>query len=164
MRTRLLLPLIATSAALLGAQEPIDREMNAKIRAEGLERSQVAQMFDTLTTVIGPRLTGSPAYLRAANYARQKLTEFDAKNAHLEAWPFGKGWELKKFSLEMVEPRYMPLLGYPEAWSASTKGDVTGTPLMIGGKSAAEVQAMASTFTNSIVMTQPIMTNFISTD
>src|SRR4051812_49979355 len=101
--------------ALLGAQEPIDRAMIAKIRAEGLERSQVGQMFDTLATVIGPRLTGGAAYMRAADYAKRKLIAFGASNARLESWPFGKGWDLEKFTLEMLEPRYMPLLGFPEA-------------------------------------------------
>ena len=54
----------------LPAQEPVDRAMVAKIRAEGLEHSRLWPMLDTLATVIGPRLTGSPAHLRAANWAR----------------------------------------------------------------------------------------------
>ena len=150
--------------ALLAAQENVDAAMNAKIRAEGLDRSQIAGMFDTLTSVIGPRLTGSAAYLRAANYARQKLTQFGASGARLEAWPFGKGWTLDKFTLEMIEPRYMPLLGYPEAWSGSTNGEVVGIPIMTAGKSAAAVDSMKQKLTGQIVMTQPVMTNFITTD
>jgi carboxypeptidase Q len=146
------------------AQESVDAAMNAKIRAEGMERSQVAGMFDTLTSVIGPRLTGSAAYLRAANYARQKLTEFGAKGARLESWPFGKGWELDKFTLEMIEPRYMPLLGFPEAWSAPTNGELRLRPVLTGGKPLAEVQAAAANLKGGLVMTQPVMTNFITTD
>src|SRR3954470_23410718 len=107
LRFMLCLFLIATPAI---AQERIDASMNAKIRAEGLDRSHVAQMFDTIATVIGPRLTGSPAFLRAMSYAKQKLSEFGARDAHLESWPFGRGWELDRFSIEMVEPRYAPLL------------------------------------------------------
>jgi hypothetical protein len=163
MKCSILLGLVILPAAML-AQEPVDAAVNAKIRAEGLDRSQIAGMFDTLATVIGPRLTGSAPYLRAANYARQKLTQFGASGARLEAWPFGKGWALDKFTLEMVEPRYMPLLGYPEAWSASTRGELVGTPVMLGGKSAAAVDSIKSKLTGRIVMTQPIMTNFITTD
>jgi hypothetical protein len=155
---------LAILPGLLGAQETVDAAMNAKIRAEGLDRSQVGGMFDTLTTVFGPRLTGSAAYLRSANYARQKLTQFGASGARLEAWPFGKGWALDKFTLEMVEPRYMPLIGYPEAWSASTRGEIIGTPMMLGGKNAAAVESLKSKLAGKIVMTQPVMTNFISTD
>jgi hypothetical protein len=155
---------LALAATPVLAQEPLDTAMIAKIRAEGLQRSQIGGMFDTLSTVIGPRLTGSAAYLRAANYAKQKLAEFGARNPRLEGWPFGKGWELDRFSLEMIEPRYMPLIGYPEAWSASTKGDVVATPLLTAGKTPAEVQSMLPRIEGGIVMTQPLMTNYITSD
>jgi hypothetical protein len=150
--------------AVVYGQEAVDASMNAKIRAEGIDRSQVAGMFDTLTTVIGPRLTGSAAYLRAANYAKQKLTQFGASNARLESWPFGRGWQLDKFTFEMIEPRYMPLLGYPEAWSAPTNGELLLHPQITAGKTLAEVQAMAARLKNGLVMTQPVMANFIVAD
>ena len=39
-------------------------------------------------------------------------------NAHLEAWgPFGRGWTLKRFSAQVIEPQTIPLLGCPAAWS-----------------------------------------------
>lgn len=163
MKRSLVAGLVLIPAAL-GAQEAIDHSMIAKIRAEGIDRSQVGAMFDTLTTVIGPRLTGSPAYLRAANYARQKLIAYGASNARLESWPFGKGWELEKFTFEMIEPRYMPLLGFPEAWSASTTGDVVAAPVLTAGKTPEAVLAAAAQIKGGIVMTQPIMTNFITTN
>jgi carboxypeptidase Q len=151
-------------ATPIAAQERIDTAMIAKIRAEGLQRSHVAQMFDTIATVIGPRLTGSSAFVRAMNYAKQKLTEFGARDAHLERWPFGRGWELDRFSIEMIEPRYAPLLGYPEAWSPSTKGEVVAAPILTAGKSAADVEKMTATMKGGIVMQQGLMTNFITTD
>jgi hypothetical protein len=40
----------------------------------------------TLTDVIGPRLTGSPAQRRASEWARQKLSEWGLSNARLETW------------------------------------------------------------------------------
>jgi hypothetical protein len=36
----------------LVAQESVDAAMNMKFRAEGLERSRIAGVFDTLTTVM----------------------------------------------------------------------------------------------------------------
>jgi hypothetical protein len=67
-----LLLLLAAAAAPppARAQEPIDHAMLARIRAEGLERSQVGELFNTLTNVIGPRLSGSPAFLRSAEWWR----------------------------------------------------------------------------------------------
>jgi len=48
----------------LSAQQP-DPTL-AKIRDEGLNHSHAWSMVDTLATVIGPRLTASPAFMRAA--------------------------------------------------------------------------------------------------
>lgn len=134
------------------AQEPIDHAMVARIRAEGLERSQVLQTFNVLTNVMGPRLTGTPAYTRSAQWSRAKLAEWGLSSARLEAFPFGRGWTLEKLTLEMTTPRYFPLVGYPQAWTPATRGVVTGRPVYIGEKSAAELQAMGEQLRGAIVL------------
>jgi len=146
------------------AQEPVDREMIAKIREEGLKRSKVYTTFTHFTEVIGPRLTGTPAHKAAAEYARDRLKEWGAQNPRLEAWEFGRGWTLEKLTIEMIKPRYLPLMGYAEAWSSSTAGEITGTPLMLGGKPAAEVETLRSKIKGAIVMSQPIQTVFEDKD
>src|SRR6476659_7457164 len=102
------------------AQEPVDSSVIAKIRDEGLNRSQVLKTFEHFTEVIGPRLTVSPAAKAADVYAVEILKQWGIPNAHLEPWEFGRGWQLEKSTIELTEPRYTPLIGYPEAWSAST--------------------------------------------
>src|ERR1044071_6216752 len=103
---------LATLAAFgaARAQEPLDVSALARIRTEGLQHSRVWSMVDTLATVIGPRLTGSPAHVRAANWARGHLAAWGLNNPRLEPFSFGRGWELQRFTLEMTGPRYMPLL------------------------------------------------------
>src|SRR5687768_14168689 len=64
----------------------------------------------------------------------------------------------------MISPRYMSLLGYAEAWSPSTKGELVGTPIPVGGKSAAELEQMRASLANAIVMSQPMVTSFIRED
>jgi len=150
--------------ALVGAQESFDRSMVAKIRDEGMNRSQVWGMVDTLSTVIGPRLTASPAYMRAAVWSRDHLTAWGFKDVHFETWPFGRGWELQKYTLEMTEPRFAPMIGYPDAWSASANGDVVGTPMLIAGMSADSLEKIRGKLKGAIVMTQPVMTTFIRED
>jgi hypothetical protein len=150
--------------ALLGAQESFDRTMVAKIRDEGMNRSHAWSMVDTLATVIGPRLTASPAYMRAAVWARDHLTAWGLKDVHMEAWPFGRGWELQKYTLEMIEPRFAPMIGYPDAWSPSTNGEIVGTPMLIAGISADSLEKIRGKLKGAIVMTQPAMTNFIRQD
>src|SRR5207237_3378599 len=80
----------------VGAQEPVDREMNARIREEGLKRSKVYETFTHFTEVIGPRLTGTPAHKTAAEYARDRLREWGLPNPRLDSWEFGRGWTLEK--------------------------------------------------------------------
>src|SRR3954447_10689702 len=138
--------------------------MLSKIRTEGLEHSQVEAVFNQLTIDIGPRLTASPAHKRAAEWTRDRLSSYGLANARLEPWEFGRGWTLEKQTIEMVEPRYMPLLGYAEAWSSSTPGEIVGTPLMLGGKTAAELEPLRSKVKGAIVMSQPIQTVFEDKD
>lgn len=145
-------------------QEPVDRDIVAKIRDEGLNRSQVYETFTHFTEDIGPRLTGSPAFKTAADWAQAKLKEYGLENPRLEAWEFGRGWALDKFSIEMVEPRYMPLIGYPEAWSASMAGEVMAAPIFLGDKKQEDVAQMRDKLKGAIVMSQPIQTSFERAD
>ena len=127
--------------ALLPAQQA---EIAARIRSEALEHSQVNPVFDMLTVTIGPRLTASPAHKRAAEYVRDRLTSYGLENARLEPWKFGRGWELTKLTVEMTEPRYQPLIGYADGWSASTAGEIVAAPVWLGGKTPEQVAAMAA--------------------
>ena len=152
------------AGAIAFAQAPIDRDLFGKIRAEGLERSQVAPVFQMFTVDIGPRLTASPAHKRAAEWARDRLASYGLQNARLEPWSFGRGWTLDKLTVEMIEPRYLPLIGYADGWSPATSGELVGTPVFVGGKSPEAVEAMRHALKGAMVMTQPIMTNFVRRD
>ena len=141
-------------------QEPVDHEIVAKIRDEGLKRSQVEETFAHFTEVIGPRLTGTPAHKQAAEWARDRLKEWGLENPRLEAWEFGRGWTLEKFSIELIEPRYMPLIGYPEAWSPSTAGELAAAPIFLGDKKQDDIEQMRGKLKGAIVMSQPIQTSY----
>jgi hypothetical protein len=154
----------ASFAILAWAQAPADLDMFAKILAEGMERSHADATFAMLTSNIGPRLTASPAHKRAAEWARSELSSYGLENAHLEAFPFGRGWTMDKLTIEMVEPRYLPLIGYADGWSAATAGEITLAPLWLGNATAEQVAASGDTITGSIAMTEPILTNFIRAD
>lgn len=130
----------------------------ARLRSEAMEHSQVEPVFDTFTITIGPRLTASPAHKRAAEYARDRLASYGLANAHLEPFKFGRGWSLEKLTIEMIEPRYLPLIGYADAWSPSTNGEIVAAPLL--QPDASNAAAMKG----AIVMTNPPMTNFVRKD
>ena len=138
--------------------------MLAKIRREGLEHSQAAPVFEMFTVNIGPRLTASPAHKRAAEWARDRLASYGLEGARLEPFHFGRGWTLEKLTVEMIEPRYLPLIGYADGWSPSTNGEIVATPVFVGGKSPDDLQGMRAQLKGAIVMTQPIMTKFVRKD
>jgi carboxypeptidase Q len=157
--------LVLSAALPLTAQEPVDRAAIARIREEGLQRSRVEQTFTYLTNVLGPRLTGSPAYKRAADWSVQELTRYGLSAVHLERFPFGPGWSLEKLVLEMVEPWYFPLTGYPEAWSPSTRGELLGAPVYLGDLAdSSAVRARAADLRGAIVLLTQPQTGFIVAD
>ena len=80
------------------AQTGADPAVLARIRTEGMERSQTLPVFEMLTTVIGPRLTASPAQKRASEWIRERLASYGLSNVHLEPWKFGRGWTLERLT------------------------------------------------------------------
>ncbi|SPE42630.1 Peptidase M28 [Candidatus Sulfopaludibacter sp. SbA3] len=96
----------------------------------------MATMYN-LTDRYGPRLTNSPQFRAAGEWAVGQLKEWGLSNVHLEKWATtgGRGgaipsWEIKGYSGAMVEPTYMPIIGYPQAWTGGTNGMVTGEAIM----------------------------------
>jgi hypothetical protein len=150
---------------LLFAQTPnVDMKMFRAIHDEAYNHSQADAIFEMLTVNIGPRLTASPAHKRAAEFARERLAAFGLENARLEPWQFGRGWTQEKLTVEMVEPRYLPLIGYADGWSPGMAQEITAAPVYLGGKTPEEVDGMKSRLKGAIVMTQPMMVNFIRKD
>jgi carboxypeptidase Q len=146
------------------AQESVDAAMVAAIRAEELNRSAAPDLFFTLTDVLGPRLSGSPSYDKAARWAVDRFRQWGLANPHLEPFKFGRGWTLEKLTVEMTAPRYMPLLGYAEAWSPPTSGVLTGTPIYVGESTIEEIDALGSRLRNAIVLTARPQTEFLRKD
>jgi carboxypeptidase Q len=148
-------PLVAT------AQQD---SMIASIKAEGLRSTEAAVLFHTLTDTIGPRLTGSPAHVQAARWAADRLKAWGLDNPRLEPFSFGRGWALEKLTVEMTAPRYMPLIGYAEAWSPGTSGVLIGTPVYIGDSSAADIDRLGPRLRGAIVLMHRPQTEFLRSD
>jgi len=152
------------AGATLAAQDRVDLAMVARIRAEATTKSKVLETFNYLTNVTGARPTGGRAHKQAADYVRTKLTEWGMSDAHLEPFQFGRGWDLEKFSLELTAPRYFPMFGYPQAWTPSTKGVLTGAPIYLGDKTEAEIPALGEKLRGAIILPSPPQTVFQLTD
>jgi hypothetical protein len=107
-------------------QERVDAEINAKIRKEGMENSQIMRTLHFLTDVYGPRLTGSPNHKNAAEWTIKQMAAWGFENGHLEPWEFGHpGWLNERHSAHMLSPVKDSLEFEVLAWTPSTNGVVT---------------------------------------
>ena len=125
----LLLP--ACPPARLSAQEAIDTALNHQIREEGFTRSKVLETALALSDDNGPRLAGSPSFLKAARWAANQLKDWGLSNAKLEPWGVhGRSWILESYSAEMTAPYYLRLAVFPRAWAGGKNFVASGTPIV----------------------------------
>jgi hypothetical protein len=148
-----LLLLIAIPFVGIAQQEQIDLGMMAKIREEGLNRSQVMDIAFHLTDLNGNRLTNSPGYKKAANYAQTTLSGWGVQNATIDPWgEFGKGWQLEKAYFAMTAPYYKTILAYPKTWCKGTKGLKKATLLVVDIKDSLSLLAYKGKLKGAIII------------
>lgn len=158
---RKLTPVAAVLAALMpfagSAQEKVDAAMMQKIRKEGLENSKVMDIAFNLTDKSGNRLTASPGFMRAANYAKGTLEGWGLANVAIDPWgEFGKGWELQKSYVAMTAPYYKPIPAYVKAWSGGTGGEKHGEIILVKPlKDSTSLEAYRGQLKNKIIIMEP---------
>lgn len=143
--------LVLSSVCL--AQSDVDTSAIAKIKDEGMNRSQVMEIMSYLTDVYGPRLTWSPEYREAGVWASKKLKEWGLQNVYFDNFsPVGKGWTLKRFSANVLSPRAFPLIAYPKAWSPGTNGTVRGNVVLLDVKTEQDLKKYEGKLKNAFVL------------
>ena len=121
MSLTVLVTLIVPAVSL--AQQPAMADSTARIRDEGMNRSQAMKTMRYLTDVIGPRLTNSPNQRRANKWTRDQFAAWGLENSVVEEWgEFGRGWELRNFAASVwtfVASRRAPRMPLEEAVSTA---------------------------------------------
>jgi len=118
---------LAQGQALIASTTNSDPDIQAKIRKEGMENSQIMRTMHFLTDVYGPRLTGSPNHKAAAEWTIKQMASWSFDNAHLEPWDFGHpGWLNERASGHVISPYKEPLVFEVLAWTPDTNGALTG--------------------------------------
>lgn len=81
-----------------------------------------------LADEIGPRLTGSANYVKAADWTTAEFTRLGLKNVHQESWDIPSTWEPEKWaSGRILAPHEQRLHLESDGWSPSTpNGGVRG--------------------------------------
>lgn len=155
MKKLLVAILVCTCVASGIAQtEKIDTAMVSRIKKEGFDNSQVMSILSMLTDVNGPRLTNSPGFKKAADYAKTTLQSWGMQNVVFDNWgeEFGRGWQLKKFSLQETAPVFSPIIAYPKAWSPGIKGAVQAEAVYLDIKTEEDVQKYKGKLKGKIVL------------
>ncbi len=115
------------AAAQLPSQTAPDLTVIHAIKAEAFQNSKVMDHLSNLSDLYGPRLTASPEWFEAAEWAMKALKSYGVENVHEEKWgPFGRSWSVESYTLDMLKPRYSHLVSAPLAWSSPTNGPQTG--------------------------------------
>jgi len=139
---------------LLTGEEKVDLAVVNRIRNEAFADSKVMDTMFYLTDVYGPRLTNSPNFRAAGDWAVKRLTDYGLVNVKEEKWgPFGRGWQCKYFEAHMVEPRFSSLMGIPLAWTEGTNGSITGEPIVATIRAEADLDKWKGKLRGKIVMT-----------
>lgn len=127
-----------------------------RIRQEEMQNSKVMDIAFRLTDANGPRVTASPGFMRAAQYAKATLESWGLKNVKIEPWgDFGRGWEQQKTYVAMTKPYYQPLIAIPRVWTGSTPGNkpAIGNVVLIKAADSAELMQYKGKLRDKIVMT-----------
>src|SRR5258708_28450063 len=135
-------------------QDLVDTTLVSKVKEEGLNHSQVMSLLNMITDANGPRLTNSPGYKKAADQARARLESWGLQNVHYDFWSedFGRGWQLNKFSLQVLGPVSFPIIAYPKAWSPGIKGTVQADAVYLDVKAEGDISQYAGKLKGKIVL------------
>lgn len=147
--------LIAFPVSLFAqATDQPDTLILSRMRKQGIDNSQVMDVLSMLTDVNGPRLTNSPGYRKAAEYARGKLQSWGVENVHFDYWDhvFGRGWELKKFSLSNTSPTWWPVIACPRAWSPGVKGTIRADAVYLDAEKESDLAAYKGKLKGKIIL------------
>ena len=152
-----LLPVVSVAqpAPAKPARSTPDADPIARIKDEGMNRSQVMQTLSYLTDNIGARVTGSPALRRANEWTRDELTKMGLTDAKLEAWgPFGRGWSLTSYTGEVITPQVQPLQAYPKAWAPGCNLQ-NAEVVWVNASSIAELEKYRGKLRGKVVLSGP---------
>jgi carboxypeptidase Q len=105
-----------------------------------------------LSDGFGGRLTASPAYNAAAEWAAAKFRSYGIENVRLEPFTIAAGWQRGPASGRIVAPLARPLYIASYGWSPSTPpGGVQGEVVVTGDVSADKLEEKAAQLKGKIV-------------
>ncbi|MBS1521461.1 MAG: M20/M25/M40 family metallo-hydrolase [Bacteroidetes bacterium] len=132
------------SGSLYAQQESVDTTAIRMIRTAEKTDSHIPMIAHYLTDVSGSRLTNSPGFFRAGNWAVETMKKWGLVNAKLEPWgDYGRGWEQEECSVDLEVPYHQPVIGYAIPWTANTNGKIRGKVIVVSPASLLDTNYLA---------------------
>jgi len=144
--------LLLLPKTLEAQQFPVADPVLSAIWSEGMERSQIYHLAQTLSDSIGPRLPGSPAFDAAADWILGTYQSWGVPG-RTEEYGTWRAWERGITHVDLLEPRVRALDGMMQAWSPGTDGPVSGPVVILPQISnTQELEAFAATVRGKFVL------------
>jgi carboxypeptidase Q len=131
---------------------PETRDAVRQLIGDTILNSQAYAYDQHLADSIGPRLTGSANYTRAADWAVQKFKALGLSNVHTEDWTIPATWEPEVPAVgRILKPVEHQLHIYSLGWSPSTPREgVEGQVVHVASLAPADLDAQKSRLTGAI--------------
>ena len=140
----------------LDAQAKVDWDVMAKIREEGLQRSQVMDIAGYIVDVLGARLTNSEHMKRAQAWAKNEMEKLGLTNIVIEPFmDYGVTWDNEYFSLHLIEPDYQPMMGFPLTHTPGTAGKIVCPAVLAEIQTWADLERFKGKLKGAAVLASP---------
>jgi carboxypeptidase Q len=149
--------LVIAIGAFASDQTPtVDWDAVAKIREEGLQRSQVMDITGYIVDVLGARLTNSEDMKRAQAWVKGKMEQIGLENVVFEPFmDYGVTWDNEFFSLHMLEPDYQPMTGFPLTHTPGTPGKIACPAVVAELQTKADLAKFKGKLKGAVVLATP---------
>ena len=135
------------------AEQPADMKPATDKLAASIYGGPSMATLRELSDGIGGRLTGSPAYVHATEWAAAKFRSYGIENVRLEPFTLDAGWQRGTATGAMLSPLARPLYVASLGWAPSTPaGGVEGTVVSIADVSQEALEARTDELKGKIVL------------
>jgi len=136
------------------AVSPETRDAVRQLIGDSILNGKAYEYDAYLADRIGPRLTGSPNYMHAVEWAKQQFESLGLANVHTEDWTIPATWEPDvEATGHIVSPVDHELHIYSAGWSPSTpKQGMTGEVVYIPSMRIEALDAQKARITGRIVL------------
>jgi carboxypeptidase Q len=146
-------PTVFLCSALLLAAPNSDMQAGANQLTASIYTGPAMRTLRELSDGFGGRLTGSPAYNKAAEWAADKFRSYGIKNVKLEPFTMNSGWVRGTASGQLLSPMSRSLHLESLGWSPSTPaGGVRGEVLIVDDVTPEAVKALAPKMKDKIIV------------